>query len=438
VEAPTNASLLSELVETLTRAKMYREAIDELTAQLGTMVADPLARVPLLTRRASLRVEVADDEGALSDIDEASSLGGDDIAPRMVSELEKLRVRASDRGDSSAERALRLRLASMLTKGGNAEAGRAELADLIKRDPKDREALHALARIDERAERWDAVTATYRKLVALEEGNAVVETALKLADACERAGRLPDARGALERARLAAPQDDTLRDRLIHLYEQTGAYKELAEMSLSDAQEAKDVAGRFAHLVRAGALFVQHSTDPAVAIAALEEAHALRPADMECIVLLADAFTVAGRTADAVELVNLAIASHKGKRSRELAALYHRLARAAHATGDRANELAWLASALDMDAQNGFVAAELAAIALEQRQLDLATRALRAITLLKDPASLPMPKAVAYEQLGLIAREQGDTKRAALLLKRAIDEDPTLASARALLEALQD
>jgi tetratricopeptide (TPR) repeat protein len=326
----------------------------------------------------------------------------------------------------------------MRTKAGDPDAGRAELADLIKRDPKDREALHALARIDERAERWDAVTATYRKLVTLEEGSAVVETALKLADACERAGRLPDARGALERARLAAPQDNTLRERLVQLYELTGAYKELAEMSLLDAKEAKDVAGRFAHLVRAGALFVQHATDPSVAIAALEEAHALRPADMECIVLLADAYTVAGRTADAIELVNVAIASHKGKRSRELAALYHRLARAAHATGDRPNELAWLASALDMDAQNGFVAAELAAIALEERQLDLATRALRAITLLKDPASLPMPKAVAYEQLGLIAREQGDTKRAALLLKRAIDEDPTLASARALLEALQD
>jgi golgin subfamily B member 1 len=437
-DAPTSAPLLAELVETLTQAKMYAEAIDEVSAQLGTVSSDHLARLPLLTKRASLRIEVLDDAGALADFDEASSIAGDELAPQMVLELEKLRTRAAARADSATERILRLRLAAMRTKAGDPDAGRAELADLIKRDPKDREALHALARIDERAERWDAVTATYRKLVTLEEGSAVVETALKLADACERAGRLPDARGALERARLAAPQDNTLRERLVQLYELTGAYKELAEMSLLDAKEAKDVAGRFAHLVRAGALFVQHATDPSVAIAALEEAHALRPADMECIVLLADAYTVAGRTADAIELVNVAIASHKGKRSRELAALYHRLARAAHATGDRPNELAWLASALDMDAQNGFVAAELAAIALEERQLDLATRALRAITLLKDPASLPMPKAVAYEQLGLIAREQGDTKRAALLLKRAIDEDPTLASARALLEALQD
>jgi tetratricopeptide (TPR) repeat protein len=437
-DAPKGERFFEELVETLTLARMYKEAIDEVTNELAGLPADATSRVRILFKRASLRIELDDDVGALADLDEASGIANDDDARQMVAELEKLRERAAARADGATERTLRLRLAAMLTRAGDAEAGRTELADLIKRDPKDREALRALARIDERAERWDAVTATYRKLVALEEGSAVVETALRLADACERAGRLPDARGALERARLAAPHDDMLRERLVGLYEVTGAYKELAEMSLLDAKEAKDVAGRFAHLVRAGALLVQHSADPSVAIAALEEAHALRPADMECIVLLADAYTVAGRTADAVELVNVAIASHKGKRSRELAALYHRLARAAHASGDRANEMAWLASALDMDAQNGFVAAELATIALEERHLDLATRALRAITLVKDPANLPMPKALAYEQLGLIAREQGDTKRAALLLKRAIDEDPTLASARALLEALQD
>ncbi len=436
-EAPDDAALFDELVETLTEAKRYREAADEVSAAMERLAADDTDRVRLLSKRASLRIEVEDDSGAVADIDEASRLGGDELAGAIAKELERLRDRAAARGDEATERALRLRLASVLPRAGDAEGARAQLADLVKRDPKDREALHALARLDELAERWDAVTATYRKLIALEEGEAVVGTALKLADACERAGRLQDARGALERARKAAPHDEGLRERLTRLYEHTGAYKELADMSLTDAQQAKDVAGKFAHLVRAGALFIQHSADPSVAILALDEAHALRPSDMECIVLLADAYTLAGRTTDAIELVNLAIASHKGKRSRELAALYHRLARAAHALGDSANEMGWLSSALDMDAQNGFVAAELASVALEQGQLDLATRALRAITLLKEPATAPLSKGVAYQQLGEIARQQGDVKRAVLLLKRAIDDDPSLQSARALLDALQ-
>jgi tetratricopeptide (TPR) repeat protein len=208
-------------------------------------------------------------------------------------------------------------------------------------------------------------------------------------------------------------------------------------MSLADAKVAKDVAGRFAHLLRAGALFIQHAQDPAVAVAALEEARTLRPNDMECTVLLADAYTLAGRTADAVEIINAAIASHKGRRSRELASLYHRLARVAHLSGDRANEIAWLSSALDMDGQNGFVASELATAAMEQGQLDVAARALRAVTMLKQPAASPLSKAMAYQHLGEIARKQGDTKRAVMLLKRAIDDDPSLASARQLLDALQ-
>jgi golgin subfamily B member 1 len=437
-DAPEDTVLFEELVDALTRAGQFREAVDEVSAALGRLVSDSPQRAPLLAKRAALRIELEDDPGAIGDLEEAASLAGNDFAAHMATELERLLGRAIERKDDVAERGLRLRLAATLLKARDMEGSRAQLADLIRKDPKDREALRALAHIDELLERWDAVTATYRKLVALEEGEAIVDTALKLADACERAGRLPDARGALERARLVAPHDDTLRERLVRLYEHTGAYKELAEMSLTDAKLAKEVASRFAHLVRAGALLVAHSADPAVAISALEEAHALRPADMECIVLLADAYTVAGRTADAVELVNVAIASQKGKRSRELAALYHRLARAAHMTGDRVNEMAWLSSALDMDGQNGFVAAELAIIALEDRQLEVATRALRAITLLKDASQLTISKAVAYENLGQIAREQGDTKRAALLLKRAIDEDPSLASARALLAALQD
>jgi tetratricopeptide (TPR) repeat protein len=436
-DAPDDPGLFRDRMQTLTEARQYREAIDEISVAIDKLDPGDRGRVPLLSNRASLRIEVDDDAGAIADIDEAAGLAGDDLAAAMATEIERLRERAATRGDGAAERTLRLRLASLLPRAGDSDGARAQLADLVKRDPKDRDALRALARIDELAERWDAVTATYRKLVALEEGEGIVDAALKLADACDQAGRLQDARGALERARKTAPHHEALRERLTLLYEHAGAYKELAEMSLTDAQQAKDVAGKFAHLVRAGSLFVQHGADPNVAVAALEEAHALRPSDMECIVLLADAYTLAGRTAEAIELVNVAIASHKGKRSREVAALYHRLARAGHALGDSANEMGWLASALEMDGQNGFVAAELASVALEQGQLDLATRALRAITLLKDPAGAPLSKAVAYQQLGEIARQQGDVKRAVLLLKKAIDDDPTLQSARVLLDALQ-
>ncbi|MEA2752985.1 MAG: hypothetical protein QOI41_7128, partial [Myxococcales bacterium] len=74
-------------------------------------------------------------------------------------------------------------------------------------------------------------------------------------------------------------------------------------------------------------------------------------------------------------------------------------------------------------------------LAMELQNLDVAQRALRAITMLKLAA--PLPKALAYQHLGEIAKQQGDVKRAMMLLKRAIDDDPSLQSARILLDALQ-
>jgi predicted Zn-dependent protease len=322
----------------------------------------------------------------------------------------------------------------VLPRAGDTDRARVILADLVKHDPKDREALHALAAIEEAQGKWDAASAAYRRLVALEEGHAVVEIALRLADACERAGRVGDARGGLERARMVAPEDEALRKRLEQLYQQTGAHRELAEMFLSDARSSGDVATRFAHLMRAGSLFLHEVGDAEASIAPLREAQALRPSEQECVLLLADAYTTAGRTVESAELLNAAIASHKGRRSRELAALYHRLARVAGADGEKQSELAWLTQSMDMDSQNGPVASELAVLAMDLGQLDLANRALRVVTMLKNPA--PMSKALAYQYMGEIARKQGDVKRAVMLLKRAVQEDATLTGARALLDHL--
>ena len=80
-------------------------------------------------------------------------------------------------------------------------------------------------------------------------------------------------------------------------------------------------------------------------------------------------------------------------------------------------------------------AAELANLALETGQHDVAARALRAVTLLKQPG--PMSRAQAYELLGELAHHQGDPKRAMVMLKRALDEDPSLERSQALLADLR-
>jgi tetratricopeptide (TPR) repeat protein len=435
--AKHDLALASDLAAALAAANDLPAAIATFDTALEGVTDDASQRAALLLERANLRVALDDDQGAAADLIAVARLGVINVSQALGVELERVRARADARGDAAVERTMRLELATVRAEAGDLDAARPLVSELLRREPKDREALRLIARIEERAERWDAATVAYRRLIPLEEGDLAVDTALRLADACERAGRLGDARGALERARTSAPQDQALRLRLERLYESVGAFRELAEMSLQDAREASDDATRCEHLKRAGSLLLQDGTDPDAAIDTLANAHALGSSDVECSLLLADAYTVAGRTDEAREIIAAQVTARAGRRSPELASLYHRLARIANASGDRAGELGALTSGLEADAQNGFVAAELASLALEMGDVDIATRALRSITLLKDPSTSHLPRGLAYQYLGEIARQQGDAKRAMLLLKRALEDDPSLDAARSLIEELR-
>lgn len=438
---PSNAELLGELVDALSAAGEPANAASELTNALES-IEDAQERAKLLGRRAVLRARANDGSGAQSDFEAAIAAGLHDLRGPYAEHLATLAMQAAGRGEAPVWREYRLRIAQLRLDMGDIEDARSILTELLKTDSKDKATLRAIADLDERAGEWEAASATYRRLVGLEDEDGIVSAALKLLETCERAGRLADARGGLERARASAPNDVGLRQRLAWLYEQLGAIKELAELLLEEARAAGEVGPRFEGLVHAGQLLLGLSQDPAstqqvgvnAAVAPLEEAHALRPADLDCAALLSDAYVGGGRFDEAQELLRNTIGTFKGRRARELSALYHRLARVAEILGDRGLALQHLTTALDMDAQNGYVASELAYLAMDLGNLDLAQRALRAVTMLKTPA--PLSKALAYQHLGEIANQQGDVKRAMLLLKRAIDDDPTLESARALLDTL--
>jgi hypothetical protein len=80
------------------------------------------------------------------------------------------------------------------------------------------------------------------------------------------------------------------------------------------------------------------------------------------------------------------------------------------------------------------VASELAELAMAFDDLDTAMKALRALTLMKNPG--PMSRAEAFYRQGVIAFKQGDPRKAAFLAKRALSEDGELSAARELLTQL--
>jgi tetratricopeptide (TPR) repeat protein len=431
--APADVALLQDQVEMLVAAGNPAAAAGELDSAIDRLREDDRGRAPLFAARARLRAAADDHAGALADLERAFSLDEAQYAAPLVTQLE--RSAAHGATDAVAARALRLRQAHVLRRAGNSDTARALLADLVRQDVKDLEALRALADLEERSEHWDAASAVLRRLLPLEDGKRVVTTALRLADACDRAGRPGDARGALERARAAAPDDTAVRERLEALYESTGAWQELAGLALQGAETSGEVAERFAFLMRAGSVLLERAGEPGAALVPLEEAHALRPADPECVALLADALAMSGRAEEGGALLDQLIGPHKGRRTRELAPLYWRQAKVARYAGDTPAELRAMGLALDCDSQNGAVCADVGLRAIELDQLDLAYRALRAVTMLKSPG--PMSRALAYQSMGEIARKQGDPRRALVLLKRALTEDPTLERALVLVDAME-
>ncbi len=432
---PDDADVLQALVHSLLAADDLIRAQQVLTRAIDLGATSESTRAALLAARGDVRARTGDAAGALEDLEAAFEIDRATYAAPLAARLEASRAAAQAAGDPAGERLVQLRAAQVLPYAGQVEEARSVLAALVRADARDGDALRTLASLEAALEHWDAASAALRRLVPLEEGEAIVGTAVRLADVCERAGRPGDARGALERARGTAPRDATVRERLERVYELTGAWQELADLALAGAGAGGDVAERFAALVRAGSILLERAGDGDAALALLGEAHALRPNDAQCVALLADAYTTTGQGREAVALLEQALAPYRGKRAREAAPLYVRLARAARYAGDEAGEVRSLAQALDCDSQNPEVCADVALRAVELDQLELANRALRAITLLKTPG--PMSRALAYQYMGELARRQGDPKRALMLLKRALTEDPTLEGARALIEGLE-
>ena len=435
VAAPQDASLFDELVSALTEAGNYQGAAAELTAAATRLPENDPARAPLLAERARLRSLLGDQGGALYDLERAFALDPSSYAEALAAQLGVLRELATTEGDEAKAAALVLRLTELLIQTGREDEARGELMALLGRSPDNRDALLTLASLEERSEQWSAASETYARLASLVEGSDLGKIAIKLANACERAGDLPRARAGLERAHLIDPQDQAVKEKLREVYEKSGAARELAEMSLDEARETADDETRHALLVRGASVLLKNEVDPEIAFSAMTEARALKPADIETAGLLADALLSLGRHEDAAEQLRAILAAHKGKRVRDLAMIHYRLALIERARGDRKNEITWLSSGLDMDGQNGVVATELAEVGMELNQLDAATKGLRAITMMKTQA--PMPRALAYQRLGEIAHAQGDVKKALLLIKRATDEDPTLESAKQLLQQLK-
>ncbi|MCS6898335.1 MAG: tetratricopeptide repeat protein, partial [Myxococcales bacterium] len=431
--APDDLNLLRTLVDALLDAGEQDAARNEVNTVLEQSHVENATRAQLLRLNALLALRQGKEAEAVAALEQALALGADDANSELIEALEQLRRAASRRGDAEAERMATLRLAELHLQRGATGQGLDLLRQWTSRQSGDLVALRTLLNLEAAASNWPAVIDLSNRLIAADPEETRTEAALLLLDACTRTGNPANARNGLELAFTSFPKNVPVRSALKQLYEQIGAQRELADILLHEAADIGNEPDRFAHYRRAAELYLATNL-ASNAIPVLEAALRAKPGDHDCTVLLADCYLATNQLEQATNLLDAAINSHKNKRSPALSVLQHRMARVALAAGDRGIEVQWLNAALDSDAQNTQVAAELADAATEIGQLDLAQKALRAITVAKNPG--PISKGMAFYRQGLLSYHQGDQRKAIVMVKRALQEDPSLEEARTFLEQL--
>ena len=159
--------------------------------------------------------------------------------------------------------------------------------------------------------------------------------------------------------------------------------------------------------------------------------------------LYARALAGTGRAQEAVGALEDVLAVHRGRRYRDLSLVHGELSNLHLEAGDLSRALESLSRAFDLDMRNGELAMRLAHLALDVDDRETASKALRAVTMMKvrqpgtaEGASAES-KAVAYYHLSRIAQEDGDIRRARLMASKAIGENPGHKEAQELLKELK-
>lgn len=431
LRAPHVAELVTDHAAALAAAGELDAAQRAIGEALATVQG--AGRTALLLLRASFRQQLGDDASAVADLSEAYELDKDRVAETLVNGLEKLRARAERDGDMPTERTATLKLAQLLVAHGELERGRGFLVAWIERDPRDAEPLYTLCDLDESISHWDGVSAAATRLAYVTEGEAQVTAALRSATASTNAGRPAEAVPVLEMVFQAQPAIEVLRDKLREIYEAAGEYRLLTGILIADADHGSDPAQRYANYRRAAELLLYQLEDAPGAQVPAHKALELMPDDHAALMLNVDVLIQSGQVEVAGHTLETAIAAQK-KRTPELAVLQQRMGRVSSMLGDKDGQLNWLKKAFDVDRKNAEVAAELAQLATEIGDYELALKPLRAITLMDNPSPVTRPMALLWE--AKIEHARGNRAKAELWAKKALREDPAFADAQQFLDEL--
>lgn len=227
--------------------------------------------------------------------------------------------------------------------------------------------------------------------------------------------------------------NEKIRQKLATLFENTGNKDALVGFWVDEADATSDKEKQFELYKKSGEMCLELG-DSGRAFTLIQNAAMIKPEDGAIAVLYADTLMAAGLFDDAIAFLEEAIQHPKRKKSPELALLQWRMATIAGASNDPSTQLAWLSAALDTDKNNQYIASEMARVAMANGDDDSALKALKLVTLQKQPAD--MSKAEAFYRQAQISVKQGDTQKAVMWARRAKMENAQYTEAENLLKSL--
>jgi tetratricopeptide (TPR) repeat protein len=368
----------------------------------------------------------------------------DELADLLNSQIEL----AKERADLPAELVYSVRLGEVFeTRLNNIAKAIETYKAVLERDAKHKGALLSLARLHEKKGEKAEAAKALETILGEASGEEAVSTALRLADLYTALKDEAAVRRVLEAGLKADEKAPEIRKKLHALYEKEGAWAELADLIRGDAEAATEPGQKVQLYRKAAEIHLAKRKDPSAGADLLGKASELAPGDRDLLLALCDAYSASGRGKQAAEVLQKIVESYGGRRSKELAAIHHRLSKAYLAEGDKERALGDLETAFKIDPGSVAILRDLGVLSMElgeatekparDAHFERAQKTFRALLLQKLDDASPISKAETFFYIGRILHLQGEDKKAIQQLERSIDADKNFAPAKELLAKLK-
>ncbi len=453
--APDDAMALSALEAIEEKRQDWPTLQEVLLRRLGnTTGADQGAVLLKLARNAEQRLQDVDQAVGflrqLLDADPGNGFGYLELerilrsAERWYDLVDVLAKHAETEGAAGrkpTELALRVAIANVWEQELDSPDSAAEaLERVLEVAPDNAAALMSLARLHERAERWDEAAEVLERAAAQAATPAdMAEIHFRTAGILRNKGAEPD---DVERALLRALDADATHPGTLAALETIARdaqdHDRLAGILDLRLQAATTDADRAKLLRELAALLSGPLGQPGAALPHLERLVALDPTEIAGREQLADALIAAGRADQAVRLIGELITElGKARRGKDAARWHTRLGTIAEARGDTEAAAAAFNAAYKLDPSHPATIAALGRLSYHRSDFDAARKYYRSLLLQNfDEATAGVSKAEVYLMLGRMHLLANEIPKARNMFERGLEVAPGNVDLKAALAGL--